>query len=176
MKRTVIAVSAFALLSVSCSSGTTDVGGAPLFSTTQPAPQPPAHIGDTLDLMRIGNGKIAVQLLQVINPATVADGMGEPGKPHLATKLTITNTGTSTVVGNANSDVAVVGSDEQTYTADFAQVSECTNFVNGEFLISPGDSVTGCVVFALPPGVTPAKVKYMPSSGISHDVGEWLTV
>jgi hypothetical protein len=53
-------------------------------------------------------------------------------------------------------------------------VTECEDFTYGWFLIAAGDSKSGCVTFGLPPGVAPAKVKYSPSSGISHDVGEWL--
>ncbi|MGH3634134.1 MAG: DUF4352 domain-containing protein [Mycobacterium sp.] len=113
-------------------------------------------------------------LMQVINPATVPNGWGAAGKTYIATKLTITNSGTSTIVGNGNSDVSVVGSDDQSYSADFAVVTECKDFAYGWFLLAAGASKTGCVVFALPQGIAPVKVKYVPSSGVSHDVGEWL--
>ena len=39
--------------------------------------------------------------------------------------------------------------------------------------VDAGESASGCVVFALPPGVSPAKVKYAPSSGFADDFGEW---
>ena len=96
------------------------------------------------------------------------------GAPVGGGYMTITNTGTSTITGNGNSDVSVVGSDNQSYRADLATVTECKDFVDGWFLLAAGASTTGCVVFGLPQGVTPVKVKYVPSSGISHDVGEWL--
>jgi hypothetical protein len=179
MKRSVVAVAVFAALatpcSTSCSTGTSQVSK-PAVSTSQhsPPPKPPAHVGDTLNLLPIGGAKIAVTLVEIINPATVQGGWEDPGKSYVATKLTIKNTGTSTVVGDANNNVAVIGSDDKSYRADFAGVPGCTNFTYGEFLIAAGDSETGCVVFALPPGVTTVKVRYMPSSGISRDVGEWL--
>ncbi|MGH3559346.1 MAG: DUF4352 domain-containing protein [Mycobacterium sp.] len=176
MKRSVVALSAFVLLATCCSTETSKVSEPAASPSTQksPAPKPVAHVGDRLDLARIGGGKIAVTLVRVINPATVPNGWGDAGKTYIATTLTITNTGTSTIVGNSNSDVAVVGSDNQSYRADFATVTECKDFVFGWFLLAAGASKTGCVVFALPMGVTPVKVKYTPSSGISHDVGEWL--
>jgi hypothetical protein len=179
MKRSVIALAAFAVLaapgSMSCSTTPSGSQSTSMPSTPPPAPKPVAHVGDTLELNRIGNGTIAVTLVQVINPATVPQGIGEdPSKTRIATKLKITNTGKSTIVGDANNNVAVIGSDDHSYSADFADVTECTNFVYGQFLLAPDESTTGCVVFTLPPGITPAKVKYMPSSGISHDVGEWL--
>jgi Domain of unknown function (DUF4352) len=176
MKRFVVTLSAFALLAVSCSTETSKVSKPAASPSTQqsPASKPVAHVGDTLNLMRIGEQKIAVRLVQVINPATVPNGWGDAGKTYIATKMTITNTGTSTITGNGNSDVSVVGSDNQSYRADLASVTECKDFVDGWFLLAAGASTTGCVVFGLPRGVTPVKVKYVPSSGISHDVGEWL--
>ncbi|ORW67553.1 DUF4352 domain-containing protein [Mycolicibacter senuensis] len=138
-----------------------------------PAAKPAAHVGQTLDLMRIGGQKIAVTLTEVIDPATVPNGWGEAGKTYIATKLRIENSGTTTIVGNSNSDVSVVGSDDHDYRADFATVTECQDFGYGWFLIAAGSSSTGCVVFALPAGVSATKVRYSPSSGISQDVGEW---
>jgi hypothetical protein len=176
MKRSVVILSAFALLGASCSSEASTASGHAVSPPTQqtPASKPIAHVGDALNLMRIGEQKITVTLLQVINPATVPNGWGDAGKTYIATKLKITNAGTSSIVGNTNSDVSVVGSDKQSYRADFATVTECKDFVDGWFLLAAGASTTGCVVFKLPQGVTSVKVKYAPSSGISHDVGEWL--
>jgi hypothetical protein len=176
MKRSVVTLSAFALLAASCSTKTSEVTGPVAFSSTQhsPAPNQVAHVGETLNLMRIGEQKVAVTLVQVINPATVPNGWGNVGKTYIATKLKITNTGRSTIVGNSNSDVSVVGSDNHSYRPDLATVTECEDFAYGWFLLAAGASANGCVVFGLPPGVTPLKVKYVPSSGISHDVGEWL--
>jgi hypothetical protein len=167
MKRSVVILSAFALLGASCSSEASTASGHAVSPPTQqtPASKPIAHVGEQ---------KITVTLLQVINPATVPNGWGDAGKTYIATKLKITNAGTSSIVGNTNSDVSVVGSDNHSYRADFATVTECKDFVDGWFLLAAGASTTGCVVFKLPQGVTSVKVKYAPSSGISHDVGEWL--
>ncbi|CAJ1501474.1 DUF4352 domain-containing protein [[Mycobacterium] holstebronense] len=176
MRRWVVALCALVLSLVSCSAETAEKAesdSSPGARQT-PAPRPAAHIGQTLDLMRIGGQKIAVTLTEVIAPATVPNGWGTAGKTYLATKLRIENAGTTTIVGNSNSDVTVVGSDDQNYPADFATVNECKDFAYGWFLIAAGSSNTGCVVFALPTGVTAAKVRYAPSSGISQDVGEWL--
>lgn len=175
MKRCVVMVSAFAVLAVGCSAQDDKPAPAPAPSTQRPpAPEPAAHVGETLNLMRIGEQEIAVTLTDIINPATVPHGWGDPGKTYIATKLTIANTGTTTIVGNGNSDVVVIGSDNRDYRADFATVTECKDFTYGWFLLAAGAATTGCVVFALPPGVTPAKIEYRPSSGISRDVGRWL--
>lgn len=175
MKRFVVTLAAVVLLAASCSAETSNVTGPAAVPSTQrsPAPRPVAHVGETLNLMRIGEQQIAVTLTQVINPATVPHAWGDPGKTYIAAKLTITNAGTTTIVGNANSDVVVVGSDNHDYRADFATVTECKDFTYGWFLLAVGASTTGCVAFALPPGVAPVKIKYTPSSGISRDVGMW---
>jgi hypothetical protein len=184
MKRFAVALSALALLAASCSTSCSvtpsETTHRMAFPHQSPAPKPVAHVGDTLNLMRIGGQKIAVTLEQVINPATVPNGWGKPDKSYIATKITIKNTGTTTIVGNSNSDVSVVVSDNQVYRADFAAVTECKDFLYGWFIIPAneapeGNPATGCVTFALPQGVTPVKVTYSPSSGISRDVGEWLT-
>jgi len=176
MRRSLVALGVLLFCAVSCSAEPAEESrSAPSASAQPSAPaRPAAHIGQTLDLMRIGGQKIAVTLTDVINPATVPNGWGEPGKTYIATKLRIENAGTTTIVGNSNSDVSVVGSDDQRYEADFATVTECQDFGYGWFLIAAGSSSTGCVVFALPAGVAATKVRYAPSSGISHDVGEWL--
>jgi hypothetical protein len=175
VKRYVVALLMFAMLAASCSTEASPAS-APAVSSSRrtPAPKPVAHIGDTLNLVRVGDQKIAVTLMRVIAPATVPPGWGDTDKTYIATQLKIANTGTSTIVGNSNSDVSVIGSDNQSYSADFNTVTECKDFAYGWFLIAAGSSTTGCVVFGLPQGVTPMKVKYVPSSGISHDVGEWL--
>ncbi|MGV0626674.1 DUF4352 domain-containing protein [Mycolicibacter minnesotensis] len=172
MRRRVVVWCVLVLAAASCSAHRAEPAGA---SSPPAAPaRPVAHIGQTLQLMRIGGQRIAVTLTEVIAPATVPNGWGAAGKTYLATKLRIENTGTTTIVGNSNSDVSVVGSDDQSYQADLATVTECHDVAQRWFLIAAGASTTGCVVFALPPGVTAAKVRYAPSSGISEDVGEWL--
>ena len=73
------------------------------------------------------------------------------------------------VSDDANVDAIVVGSDDQTYTASFDSVTQCTNFDGGDFQLEPGESATGCVVFELPDAVQVKEVKWVTLSG----VGEW---
>jgi len=71
-------------------------------------------------------------------------------------------------------DATLIGSDGQTYTADFDTLAGCTNFAHGQYQLGTGESSTGCVAFQVPTGVTVAKVKYSPNSGFSGDFGEWI--
>jgi hypothetical protein len=175
MKRSLVALSAFALLGTSCSTEPSPVSEPTTPSSQQSqTPDPPAHVGDTIELTRVGNGTVAVTLVEVMNPAKIAAGSGEAGKSYIAPKLTIKNTGTSTIVGVANNHVAVIGSDNLTYQASYASVVGCRNFLYGEFILPAGKSTTNCVAFALPPDVKPVKVTYTPPPGIAKDAGEWL--
>ncbi|HEU0189888.1 MAG TPA: DUF4352 domain-containing protein, partial [Mycobacterium sp.] len=133
-----------------------------------------AHVGDTLNLIRADGLKVAVTLTEIINPATVANAAPDPGKTYVATKLTITDKDSKAEEGDVNVNVSMVGSDNQIYTPDLHDVTECTNFESGAIHLAPGESATGCVVFALPQGVTPARVKYLPSAGFANSFGEWL--
>jgi Domain of unknown function (DUF4352) len=146
-------------------------------ATTKPVT---AHVGATLSLSGQDGAAAEVTLTQVINPATGSTGppTGANGNPNgasfVATLVTLKNTGSSALQGNANDDSTLIGSNNQSYTADFDAVRECTNFSSGSYHLTPGASATSCVVFVMPVGVTPAKFQYSPNSGFSNDFGEWL--
>lgn len=164
-------------LSVSaCSTGGTGVDTKPAAaaSSTPRASAPPvAHVGSLIDVG--GSHGLGITLTQVIDPAQGADQFTtpDPGKRFVAVDLSIKNNGHSTYSDDANNDTSLIGSDNQSYTPDFDSVSECTNFDNGQITLAAGESVTGCVVFQLPTGVTTAKVQYTPDSGFSGSTGEW---
>jgi len=133
-----------------------------------------AHVGATEN---IGGSKgYAVTLQQVIDPAAGSDQYTTPdaGKRFVAVEMKIVNNGTAAVNDDANNDVTIIGSNNQTYTDDYNNVSECTDFNNGSFTLSAGESTTGCVNFQIPDGVTVSKVQLTPSSGFSGNTGEWL--
>jgi hypothetical protein len=133
-----------------------------------------AHVGSTVN---VGGSKgLGVTLTQVIDPASGADQYttADAGKRFVAADLKITNNGTAAFSDDANSDVTLIGSDNQSYTADFDNVSECTNFNSGQYTLAPGESSTGCVVFQVPDGVNTAKVQFQTQSGLSQSTGEWL--
>ena len=132
-----------------------------------------ASVGSTID---IGGSKgLAVTLNSVIDPASGADQYTTPnaGYRFVAADVKIVNNGTAAFSDDANSDITIIGSDNQTYTADFDSVSECTNFNDGQYTLAPGQSSTGCVVFQLPNAVTTAKVEFQTQSGFSTSTGEW---
>jgi hypothetical protein len=137
---------------------------------------PVAKVGDTVDIG--GSNGLAVTLLKVIDPAQGADqqfNTPDAGKRFVGVDVKIANNNSSAYHDNANTDMIVIGSDNQTYTADyFDSVSECTDFNSGEYTLAGSESATGCVVFQVPTGVSVAKVQFTSNEGLGSDVGEWL--
>jgi hypothetical protein len=188
MKRSVvIAVLGMAVALAACSGKTTEgnqqtpsgaASGSAASSTTQGSAAAPTnrlgHVGDTLELTNVKKESLAVTLSEIINPATgKLRPRGDSKDTYVAAMLTIKNTGTTFLKDDVNNTSALVGSNNQTYTPVFTGVTECTNFMAGVFELRDGESATGCVVFIMPPEVTPTKFKYTPSSGFSDDIGEW---
>ena len=175
MRRSSVVLPLLALLAAACSSHGGTAGDPGSAGGGKGAANSAARIGDTLNLTRTDGSEIAVTLTEVINPATPVSGGGHDQKRYVAAKLTITDRGDAAIEGAVNVNASVIGSDNQRYVAELASdVTECTNFDSGIYHLSPGESTTGCVVFALPAGVTPARVRYTPSEGFASDSGEWL--
>ena len=152
------------------SSATTAAGSSGTTATTSAV----AHTGSTIAVAG-NNSKANVTLNQVIDPATGADSFSTPdnGKRFVGIKMTIQNTGSSTLNDDANITVSVIGSDNQSYTPDFNSIAECTNYDNGSYTLAANESVTGCTTFQLPTGITVTRVKYEPTS-LGGTSGEWL--
>lgn len=117
----------------------------------------------------------AVKLVAVIDPAQGADSFTTPdtGKRFVAVEIQVTNRSNGTDSSDANNNLTVVGSNKQDYDADFDAVSECTDFNNGAYNVSKGESQVGCVTYQIPTGVGVAKVQYNPNSGFSTNNAEW---
>jgi hypothetical protein len=119
---------------------------------------------------------LAVTASQVVDPATALSDTDLPssGDRFVAVELTISNTSSQEIQDDANSATTVTGSDGETYTANFAGVTQCTNFEEeiGYVDLKPGDSTIGCVVFQLPTSVTVQSVSFSLEPGYL-DTAEW---
>ena len=137
-----------------------------------------AHPSSTLAFRDDNGVKYSVTLVNVIDPARGADQFTTPqsGYRFVATLFRITDTGNGATSDDANSDATVIGSNDQTYSADFNDVAECTNFNSGSYQLDPGQSATGCVVFQVPNGVGVKRVDWSPSGGFGASFGEWNIV
>lgn len=135
---------------------------------------PIAHVGSILNFSGQGNSAYSVRLMQIIDPAQGSDQYvtPTPGDRFVAVLFSLT-AGAQAVSGDANVNASAIGSNGQTYTADFDSVSECTSFSSGEYRIVAHQSATGCVVFQVPTGISVAKVQWAPSGGYSNGFGQW---
>jgi hypothetical protein len=133
-----------------------------------------AGVGSALSFTDERGVPYAVTLSQLIDPAEGADIAPNSGDRYVAAVFVIADTSPSqSTSDDANSDASVVGSDNQTYSADFNDVNGCTNFNNGQYQLNPGQSSTGCVVFQLPTNVNVQLVEWSPTGGFGGNFGEW---
>ncbi len=148
-------------------------------ATKKPAPTTttvPSHGVGSVNTIHSVTGTYSVQLTQILDPAQPATPTfttPKTGDRYVATVFTITDTGTQQVSDDANSDASIIGSDNQSYSPIFSNVAGCTNFNNGEYQLTPGESVSGCVVFEVPATVTVARVQWSPTSGFSSNFVQW---
>lgn len=137
-------------------------------------PSATGRLGDTLTLNRVDGGVVEVTLDRIVTPVHVVGDQADPTLNYLAAQLTITDIGEIEAEASVLVNVTLTGSDGMTYQADLNDVTECDNFDDGMFRLQPGESTTGCVVFAVPDGVTAAGVDYAPSAGFADDRGRWV--
>jgi hypothetical protein len=113
----------------------------------------------------LGN-TMSIALGPVIDPAHGTNEFDQPrtGNRLVATEFKLTGIRGSSA-DNANNDASLIDDNHHVYAADLDDVSECTNFTNGDYKVAPNQSTTGCVVFQVPIGVTVLQVKWIPEVG-----------
>lgn len=152
-----------------------DLGlSAPIISSIAATPSP-VSVATAVSIHDFFGDVLSVSAAQIVDPATAASGSGLPdaGYRFVAVELNLANQSTTnTIEGNANYSTTAIGSDGQTYTADYGTVSECTNFTYGDFELPPSNSATGCVVFELPTDVTIETIHFSLASGYL-DTAAW---
>ena len=147
--------------------------GAPAATTTT-TNRASTKVGQALIMTGSGGLNLDVTVTQLIDPATSDNQFETPdaGKRFVAVQVTFADKGSSTVQEDANNEMTILGSDSQIYSADFDSIQGCTNFNDGEYELTPGGTVTGCVNFQVPTAVKVGSVKFSP--GILSDVvGTW---
>jgi hypothetical protein len=93
----------------------------------------------------------------------------------VAVELTERNLVSGTLTDDLLDATTPVDSSGDTYAGDTGlmySVSQCQTFSGGEVTLGQGDSESGCVVFQIPSGVTPAKFQYRSQDGFGA-LAEW---
>lgn len=146
-------------------------------ASTRPSPSPSnslsGPVGTTYTVTDPAGGKISVTLTRMIDPAQGADQYTTPDNGNRFVGAVFTITGISgTFSDDANNNASLIGSNSQTYSADFDAIAGYTNFDTGTIHMTQGDTVTGSVTFQVPEGVTVSKVQWSALSGFGSTV-EW---
>ncbi len=134
-------------------------------ATAAPTPQR-GSLGTSFTETDELSNTMSIALTSMIDPAHGANEFDQPrtGNRLVASEFKLTGVrGTS--ADNANNDASLIGDNHHVYAADLNDVSECTNFTNGDYSVAPHQSSTGCVVFQVPVGVTVVQIKWIPEVG-----------
>lgn len=142
-----------------------------------PTPSPTAPLsgplGTVYQVTDASGNKMTVTLSKVIDPAQGADQFNTPNNGYRFVGAVFTLKGVSgTFSDDANTDASVIGANGQSYTADFDSIAGYTNFNNGEFNLTPGQTSVGAVTFQVPVGVKVASVQW--GSGFGSSVATWV--
>jgi hypothetical protein len=158
---------------------TTPSGTSAAGSTTSPAAagKPAvARIGSYFDVGDGSGDTYRVTLVKIIDPARGASEFDTPdnGQRFVAAVFKITALSGSPQDEDANNDAGVIGSNGQTYTADFADIVGYTNFSDGTIHVAQGGTVVGAVTFQVPDHVKVTQVQWSAASGFGSTV-QWAS-
>ena len=148
-------------------------------ASTRPSPSPSnslsGPVGTTYTVTDPAGGKISVTLTRMIDPAQGADQYTTPDNGNRFVGAVFTITGISgTFSDDANNNASLIGSNSQTYSADFDAIAGYTNFSNGDYTVSTGENSVGSVTFQLPVAVKVAKIEWSANDGFGGAPAEWL--
>ena len=150
---------------------------APVSSKAAPSPTNSLSgpVGTSYTVTDQSGNKMAVTLTQVIDPAQGADQFTSPQSGNRFVGAVFDIKGINgTFSDDANSNATLIGSNGQTYTADFDSIAGYTNFNNGEYSVSAGESSVGAVTFQVPVAVTVSKIEWSANGGLGGAPAEWL--
>lgn len=155
-------------------SGTT-AGAQPSTSSSAAASKAAvAGVASYFDVQDASGDTYRVTLTKVLDPAQGADEFSTPdhGKRFVGAVFTVKAMSGSPKDEDADIDAAAIGSNGQTYTADFDAIKGYTNFNDGSINVAEGDTATGAVTFQVPTGVKVSKVQWTAGGGFGSTV-QW---
>lgn len=130
----------------------------------------------------LGNS-LTLKLTGIIDPATTSNEyVAGQGQKVVALELTITNNSSDYYRSGGTDTVIATGSDGQSYDPVGDPVSSCNHYLIGDgYELSPGGSLSGCIVIMLPKHVSVTKISFTPTgndetmqSGIqAKSAAEW---
>jgi hypothetical protein len=137
--------------------------------------EPPGRIGSSFEL-EDGRGNLyQVTLTKVVDPAKGENQFTVPdaGERFVGLVFRVKALTGSPQDEDANNNAVILGSNGQSYAADFEGIAGYTNFDHGAIHVSKGETVTGSVTFQLPKAVKVSTVQWTALSGFGSTV-EWI--
>jgi hypothetical protein len=133
-----------------------------------------ARVGSYFDVQDFSGDAYRVTLVKVIDPARGADEFSTPdnGKRFVGAVFRVKALKGSPQDEDANNDAVIVGSNGQSYTADFDRIAGYTNFADGVIHVAQGETITGAVTFQVPDHVKVAEIQWGASSNFGSVV-QW---
>lgn len=150
-------------------------------SASQPASSAPSSsnlsgpVGTTYSVTDNSGNIYDITLTRTIDPARGADQFNAPSNGFRFVGAVLSLKGVSGHSSDdVNLDAMLIGSDGQTYQADFNRIAGYTNFNSGQFSISTGQTSTGAVTFQVPHGVSVARIQWDSTGGFRGQPVEWV--
>jgi hypothetical protein len=177
LKSVIATVGVLVPLSVVIVAGAADATVTHASRSSHKAPKS-GHIGTTIAISGAAGSKANITLVKIIDPAQAAGQLisAPDGSRFVSTEFRLTGSG-SNLFASADSvlSVTITGSNNQIYksvksAAYSSNITGCKNLSQEKAAISRGQSVTGCVNFTVPSGVTVSKVVYNEAGGTK---GQW---
>jgi len=139
------------------------------------SPVKPGHVGATAVISDATGAKADVTLVKVIDPGKPTSPYGGVPAADRYVGLDVKIVGVSTKAlfpaADATINVTVTGSNDHTYKSVTAvaqyegDLVGCKNLTDGKLATGAGQTVSGCIIFALPRAVKLAKVVYSEPAG-----------
>ena len=142
-------------------------------STTEQATVVSGQVGSQL---RLDGGAESVIVSAVIDPIESATyGSIPAGDRLVGVSVAVNNTSERPASGQGNRNALLVASDGRTYTPTFVTGS-CYSFDDTAIPSldpAPGQSASGCVLFAIPAEISMAAFRWFPNPNSQSNYGEW---
>ncbi len=173
----------FSVLSHTSSGGKAPAAASPSSGNTAPAAGPPTSgttasaagsAGSSFEFQDESGDTYSVALVKVIDPAQSDNQYITPdsGTRYVGAVFTVKAMTGSPQGEDANDCAAAIGSNGQSYAAQFYGITGYTNFDEGNIRLAQGETVTGAVIFELPDGVKASKIEWTSQNGYGS-MAQW---
>jgi fructose-1-phosphate kinase PfkB-like protein len=120
-------------------------------------------------------GLTATAFKTLTDSLTPTNSSNQPtaGDSFVAVTLSITNTGSAISSLDLGDALTMKDIKNKTYSPSTYDVAQCTNIVNQSGSLASNATITGCAIFELPTGATPASFEFTPDGGYASDAAIW---